>query len=81
MIGLTETWLHPGVNDAEITIHGFTLFRGDRATEKNIFPHGGVALYVKDTFSLDDIKCHSDGKCDFLCGTLTPLDINIIIVY
>ena len=47
-IALTETWLRPCVEDAEVKIKGFTLLRAYRKCLNNPdFPHGGVCLYLR----------------------------------
>ena len=46
-IGVTETWLHPGVMDAEVcsSFPGYSLYRTDRAGGRQ---GGGVALYIRE---------------------------------
>ena len=48
VIGVTESWTHEGINDGEISLKGYTMFRRDR---KNGIKErgGGVILYVKDS--------------------------------
>ena len=48
VIGITETWGNETINDAELHIEGYTMFRKDR---KSMLQRrgGGVVLYVKDT--------------------------------
>jgi len=48
IIGICETWANESVNDAELHIDGYTLFRKDRVSESQC-RGGGVALYIKDT--------------------------------
>jgi len=45
IIGITESWSHDGIDDAELNINGYTLFRRDRRGGKR---GGGVLLYVRD---------------------------------
>lgn len=45
IIGVTESWAHAGIDDAELTIHGYDLFRRDRPSRSR---GGGVLLYVKE---------------------------------
>ena len=47
LIGVTETWLHPDINDAEIQIPGYSLFRFDREASRG----GGVALHVRSNLT------------------------------
>ena len=43
VLSLNETWLNSTVDNNEVEIPGFVLFRRDRPTDS----HGGVALYVR----------------------------------
>lgn len=47
IVGITETFAHPGVEDAELGLEGYNLFRKDRHEQKG----GGVALYIRDSIS------------------------------
>lgn len=49
IIGLSETWLHPGVRDCDLNINGYALIRRDRISRG-----GGVCFYVRSSlrFSL-----------------------------
>ena len=42
VISITETWASPAINDAELSIEGYSMFRKDRNGSKG----GGVILYV-----------------------------------
>ena len=41
IIGITETWLHDGIDDSELQIPNYTMYRNDRADG-----YGGVAFYI-----------------------------------
>jgi Reverse transcriptase (RNA-dependent DNA polymerase)/Endonuclease-reverse transcriptase len=43
IIGITESWANEVINDAELSIDGFNMFRRDRKCSRG----GGVILYVK----------------------------------
>ncbi len=45
-IALTETWLTPSVDDAEISLNNFTVFRADRVQTRR---GDGVAGYIKSS--------------------------------
>src|SRR5207247_8379211 len=45
IVGITETWLHSGISDSEMSIEGYTLLRNDR-TDAEKLRGGGVALYI-----------------------------------
>ena len=50
VVGITETWLHEGVQDSEISIPNYILYRLDRTENDRVHgavQHGGVALYIK----------------------------------
>jgi hypothetical protein len=44
IVGITETWAGVNVNDAQLAIDGFNMFRMDRQGGKG----GGLALYVNE---------------------------------
>ena len=47
IIGITESWLHDGIRDEEVSIKGYSMFRKDRnLTGKE--RGGGLLLFVKD---------------------------------
>ena len=51
IIAVTESWTTPEINDCELGLEGFVLFRKDRNEIKH-GKGGGVLLYVSN-----DIKC------------------------
>lgn len=52
IIGVTETWLHDGIYDTEITPPGFCVVRGDRKYGRG----GGVALFLKTNIKFSVIQ-------------------------
>nr|CAI5861241.1 unnamed protein product [Callosobruchus analis] len=44
--GITETWLNRSINDNQLKINGYNLYRKDRETRG-----GGVCIYVKETYA------------------------------
>ena len=44
VVGVTETWAHEGVDDSELSIPGYKMYRVDRLGGQK---GGGVILYVK----------------------------------
>ena len=60
IIFLTETWLKLDINDAIITIPGYTLFREDRKVLKDdgkTRRGGGVCIYIKSTIQGHSVAC------------------------
>lgn len=52
VIGVTETWLHSGIYDTEITPPGFCVIRGDRNHGRG----GGVALFLRSDIKYSVIQ-------------------------
>lgn len=80
IIGISETWLSEEVENVEITIDGYRLFRKDRFTVKK-GKHGGVLLYIRD----DIITCEYDdlnkSKSESIwCKIVNKTDRNVDIV-
>ena len=54
VVGITESWTHEDVNDSEILLSGFNVFRQDRKdTQKG--RGGGVLLYIKEGFQATQV--------------------------
>ena len=45
ILGITESWTHDGILDAELSYDDYTLFRCDRPCDRR---GGGVLLYVRN---------------------------------
>ena len=54
VMGITESWTHEGIGDAEIAFSGYRLFRKDRKREHKC-RGGGVLLYVKEEFIVEEL--------------------------
>ena len=76
-IFLSETWLHDGIQDAEVAVEGFNLFRGDREGRER----GGAAIYLKDSLNGRRTKSFSNGVVDYVVATSKVLDAVLISVY
>jgi len=44
VISVTESWATAGINDAELSVEGFTMYRIDHSVNRG----GGVVLYIKE---------------------------------
>lgn len=50
-LSLTETWLHSGINDNELGLHNFNIYRLDRNSNTSPYKRGGgVAICVKKIY-------------------------------
>ena len=60
-VGVCETWLCPGVADAEVChdFPGYSISRADRVKRQG----GGVALYLKESLSGDVIASFDNSVC------------------
>ncbi len=80
VIGITESWAHPDITDAEVELDGYTLFRKDRVGKRG----GGVLLYIANSFRavqhklLEDISFSEALWCTVSHGTKST---NIAVVY
>ena len=86
-VGVTETWLHPGVLDAEVCsgFPGYSLYRADRAGGRQ---GGGVALYVREDLSCDILASYAEvhparggSVCELLVVKIHQLDSVVCIMY
>ncbi len=64
ILGITESWMHEGVSDAEVDITGFRLFRKDRERNSGAGKcrGGGVLLYIREDIIAVDISSEEDQK-------------------
>jgi exonuclease III len=64
IVAITESWLDDGIEDSEVNIPNYNIYRADRTINNRAHgatSHGGVALYVKSTInsSLTDLTSTS----------------------
>ena len=76
-LAVTETWLHPGILDAEVSISGYQLVRQDRVGRI----HGGVAFWIKEGFMVKDIWKTSNGFVESLLIEISELKIVLSLLY
>ena len=74
---LTETWLSQEILDAEASLEGFDLFRGDREGHAR----GGAAIYMKEKLNGRFAKSYSNGVVDFVVATSKVLDAVFVSLY
>ena len=67
---VTETWLDNTVEDAEILIPGFTVYRGDRVGRMR----GGSAIYMRDNLFSKKVSNFSNGVVDIVITKCEILD-------
>ena len=78
-IGVCETWLNPDVEDDEVSIKGFEIYRSDRKSRIK----GGVAIYVNQNFIVekDSILKFSNSTCEVVAVYIPKENIALISIY
>ena len=86
-IGVTETWLHDGVLDAEVShaFPGYNILRCDRAGGRQ---GGGVALYLREDLTGDILASYAQehpprggSVCEMLVVRVHQLDTVVCVAY
>ena len=86
-IGVTETWLHEDILDAEVShsFPGYNIIRCDRAGGRQ---GGGVALYLREDLTGDVLATYaltpplrSGSVCEMLIVKVHQLDTVVCLVY
>lgn len=75
---ISESWLNPKINSAEVSLYGYTLFRNDRLYKNG----GGVAVYIKSTNTARLVYCSDQrnvGKPEFMFVELRLPGAKILI--
>ena len=72
IIAVTETHLNDNVDDCEIHIPGWTVFRCDRHMRSG----GGVLTYVKESLTVSNEFKGSDSVTEFLCPYINDLNMS-----
>ena len=58
-IGITESWAHNDITDAELGLEGYVMFRKDRIGKK-----GGVLLYIKENIPAYEVQLSEEADCN-----------------
>ena len=74
LISLVETHLSPNISSVELTSEGWELFRTDRLSRLG----GGVAVYMKQSFTASDQFSLTTDMCEVL-GLYLPLSKTAIV--
>ena len=78
-ISLCETWLNKDIDNDEVSIKGFEIYRSDRKNRVR----GGVAIYVNQSFIVeeDSILKFSNSVCEVVAVYIPKENIALISVY
>ena len=63
VVAITESWANSSIDDAEVALEGFRLFRKDREREVEQ-KGGGVLLYVRNEIVACELTEIRNGKCE-----------------
>ncbi|CAI9731129.1 fission process 1 [Octopus vulgaris] len=77
IIGITESHLNENIRNSEITINRFNIFRCDRQGRS----HGGVIMYIHDTYACIELVNESNAYCNLLCIKIIQLNTVVTIMY
>ena len=78
-LAVTETWLHSGVFDAEVThdFPGYSILRCDRSGRQG----GGVALYLRDDLTGELLGSMDNGVCELMVVHIHQLNTVVAVLY
>ena len=79
-VGVTESWLHSGILDSEVThdFPGYSLLRADRSGGRQ---GGGVALYIRDDLTGDILATFANSVCELLVVKIHQLEMIVCVAY
>ena len=63
VVAITESWANSSIDDAEVALEGFRLFRKDREREIEQ-KGGGVLLYVRNEILACELTEIRNGRCE-----------------
>ena len=76
-IGLTETWLSEDIENAEIQIEDYSIYRADRSHRSR----GGVAAYLRSDLLCKTAFSYSNSVCEALLIKCKKLNIVFGVLY
>ncbi|XP_013405048.1 uncharacterized protein LOC106169925, partial [Lingula anatina] len=78
IVGITESWLHSNVPSSKYSIPGFKLIRCDRQNDTS---RGGVAVYIRNTLKVMEVKNNSVTEPGFESLSMTINGYYISFMY
>ena len=60
IIGITESWAHNDITDAELGLDLYEMFRKDRIGKNG----GGVLLYIKENIPAYEVQLSEEAECN-----------------
>ena len=78
MIVITESWLSSEIEDAELNVPGWILYRSDRGGGRS---HGGCAVYIRNNLTSQMVMSHSNSYCESIGIKIKTLETLVICTY
>ena len=60
IIGITESWAHKDMVDAELMLSGYVMFRKDRQERMG----GGFIMYIKESIQAYELQMEKEAECE-----------------
>ena len=60
IIGITESWAHKDMVDADLMLPGYVMLRKDRQERMG----GGVIMYIKDSIQAYELQMEKEAECE-----------------
>ena len=76
-VAITDSWLSDNINDAEISIDNYSIFRSDRCDRIR----GGVCLYLRNDLGSVTGYTYCNNTVETLIVKCKKLDTLFIVVY
>ena len=77
LIALTETWIDPHHEDAQIHMKNYNILRSDRLNRER----GGALLYVHETIIVTCTETYDDGICQAILFKSSPIKLLVACIY
>ena len=78
MIVITESWPSVDIEDAELNVPGWILYRSDRGGGRS---HGGCAVYIRNDLTSQLVMTHSNSYCESIGIKVKTLKTLVICTY
>ena len=77
IISITETWLKPPINDAQLSIQGYNIHRSDRTKRER----GGCCLYILESLTVSKELKFDNDFCEVICCIINKIKTIVFSVY
>ena len=78
VISITETHVKDQINDAQMNITGYNVYRSDRTSSKE---KGGCCLYIQESLNVSNHSKYDDDYCEVVCCCIDTIKTLVFSVY